>query len=574
MVLENILASLGSFFLFPEGLIALTGLIPLLIFYLIKKEPERKVMPSYMFFRREQRSGSASQALQTLLRNLILLLHILLVVGFSVAIAEPYITGKGSPDHSVLILDQSASMEGDFREAKNFLKDNLGKKNTLIKVSDESRVAAEGVSGRRASSLIKKAELKHTSTDIHSALESAKLRGTAVFVGSDLDQTRDGADPLKVFESFRSSGKQFKVMETGRRNSWGIVNMDVGGNTTVIEVQNFENRSHTVDVTANGNSRKEKLEPKSVSSIRIDSKEGKNTVKLEKDDFTVDNRARFYVPGEEEFKVVIISDPGNRYLKKVFELVKFTSVEEVRPPVQNLPEADLYVVGRTNRLITDTVDEIGSRVKNGDSLVLFGNQEFTRMGFDQLPVKPEKGYSNVTVSIKKPVRINLGEMKVKNVKRTRGKSFSSKPGILVRSDYGSGEFLFYNLEDEKFRTRFLYPVFWKEISGEMLERKEIDELNLRTGQEINYSIVETPSGEKLSGRVELEREGFYRTQDAEIAANMLDSDESLREGIEVSSFSRNPGQKSQRKLQGMASLLLLILIAGELLYLYWIGDLQ
>ncbi|MFB6215450.1 MAG: BatA domain-containing protein, partial [Candidatus Aenigmatarchaeota archaeon] len=85
-MLPGITNTLSKYFLQPEGLLALAALIPLLIFYLIQKKPEQQIMPSMMFFMRDKKSGKARQAFRTLLRNWLLLLHILLIAGFAAAI--------------------------------------------------------------------------------------------------------------------------------------------------------------------------------------------------------------------------------------------------------------------------------------------------------------------------------------------------------------------------------------------------------------------------------------------------------------------------------------------------------
>jgi hypothetical protein len=572
MVLETLNPILSNYFLNPAGLIALSALIPVIIFYLVKKDPEREIMPSFMFFQDKSDSESTSQALKTIARNLILIFHILAITVFALAFADPYLESGGQPENAVLVLDRSGSME-DLQNAKDFLLDNTGEENSVIFVEDGSRVVAEGVSASRAETIIRKAKHAQTETDIVSGLEKVRRFEGSVFIASDLDQTVDSQDPESVIESLRSSDREVKLLETSRRNRHGIVELDVSENQTQVDVKNFEQNEKTVEVSSNNQTEEVSIEGKSVETVSFDSSEGRNTVELEEDDFTTDDTAYYYIPEDREIEIAFISDQENRYIAKVFELIDFTSLTYYQPPVEDEINADIYIVGESNGILSQTVRNIESDVKDGSNLVLFGKNGFSDLDLQDLPVEDNGENVNRTVNIRNPVETSLGEMEIRDIEQNSGERYTPGSNALVRSEYGEGEFLLYNIEDNEFRNNFLYPVFWKEISMEMTDKPSINEANRETGEELNRDSITAPDGRKYSGRYDIDQTGFYETSRGTVAANMLSEDESLRDipNIENTGSTDNTAEMS---LQWYLMILILALITIELWYLYRIGDLQ
>ncbi|MFT4892917.1 MAG: hypothetical protein ACI8Z7_000706 [Candidatus Nanohaloarchaea archaeon] len=572
MVLETLHPVLSSYFLNPAGLMALSALIPLIIFYLIKKDPEREIMPSFMFFQDEGDSESTSQALKIISRNLMLIFHILAITAFALAFADPFIEGAGSPDHSILVIDRSGSM-GDLEEAKNFLGENMGEQNSVILVDETSRVVAEDVPESRARNIIEQVQPVQTETDITSGLEEARRLEGSVAVASDLDQTVDDSSPEDLIQSFRTSDRSLKLMETNRRNRHGIVGLETGETETSIDIKNFENEETNIEVESGNQSRELTIEGRTVETVSFESMEGRNTVKLPQDDFQTDNTAYYYIPEEQNAEIAFIADEENQYLGKTFELINFTSFSHHSPPLDQEVTADVYIIGETEELNSETVTGIEDEVKSGSNLVLFGEGGFSHLGFQDLPIEDLGTDVNQTVSINRPVDTSLGEMEIRDVERISGESYTPGSNAVVKSDYGDGDFLLYNVKDERFRTDFLYPVFWKEITAELTEKPSIEDSNRRTGDEIIRDSIETPGGQELSGRHEVLKTGFYETSNGPVAVNMLSEDESLRNADSYDSTRVSEGS-SELPLQNHVAVLILILVLFELGYLYRIGDLR
>ena len=86
---------LQQYVLNPVGLIAISSIIPVIIFYLTRPEPERKVMPSMEFFKEDERRSKLRNALKKLQNNILLLINILTIILLSLGIAGLYLQEQG-----------------------------------------------------------------------------------------------------------------------------------------------------------------------------------------------------------------------------------------------------------------------------------------------------------------------------------------------------------------------------------------------------------------------------------------------------------------------------------------------
>lgn len=571
MVWEIVQSLAASHFLQISGLLGALALIPLLIFYLVRKKPEEQVMPSMMFFMKNRKSGKAHNALRTLLRNLLLLFHILLVLGFAAALAHPFFEAPATADQTVVVFDKSASMSDDLKQAKQFTKSNLGNKNTLITVADSVNVPLEKASKTRTSTKLRGIKTAEVETDLATGLELASEYEGAIVIASDMDQTSTQTDVQEIVENLRNNDRTVKIMDHEEKNSWGIIDVEPGEKKSSVDVKNFLEREVSVQIQSSDQANKLEIGPGSVETVSFSMSPGKNVVKLEEDDSKADNTAYISVPQDKNYKVVLLSDSGNKYFEKAVELISFTSIEVVTPPVQKELNADVYVVGETNRVLSETLNEVEEDVKSGSSLIVFGHSGVFNLGFKSLPVKQQsKGYTNTTVNIKKPQKTTF-ETQTLDVKKTRGSSYASPEGSIVKAKYGEGEVLFYNVKDQDFRHKFIYPVFWKHILQEMIDRPSVEQLNIQTGERIKAAEIRTPEGKKRSGELEPEKTGFYNTSNGLYAANLLSEDESYAEEIDVEK-ELIENILEQRDVQNLGAILIAVLILLEMGYLARIGE--
>jgi|GEM_PF-430724 hypothetical protein len=567
---NNIQPAISEFFLQPMGLLGLLALVPLIIFYLVRQKPERQIMPAMMFFMKDKKSGKAHTALRRLMRNLILLFHILLILGFAGALAHPFFESPSTSDNTVVVFDTSASMNNDIEQAREFVKSNLGGKNTLIIVDNSVEVAAEETSRRQIMNELRNTESKDVKSNIANGLELASEYSGTIIVASDLDQTVSQKSSLNIIENFRNNDRTVKVMDIQEENSWGIINIDPRNQNSSVDIKNFMEQDTDIELRKDNSVRTVSLDASSVETFNVETGTGTTTIELEEDGFEPDNTAHISIPEETKHDLVFISE-GNLYFEKAIDLIDFVDIEVVSPPVERELDADIYVIGETNRVLTDTIEKIESDVEQGRSLIVFGHPGVFDLGLNSLPADPEGGYENSTVTIKQPQQISLGNMPLISADKIEGDSYASPDHALINSDYGDGKVFFYNIKDSEFRTNFLYPVFWKQILQDLVDRPSIQELNLQTGETINALEVETPEGNIETGKIEMDRAGFYKTKTHTYVANLESEAESYSEQIDFGP-SVLEQQLEKRNVQNLTALILALFILGELGYLRHIGE--
>ena len=76
----------------PLGLLALLAVVPIVVLYLIRPDPQRVTLPTLQFLDEELGTDATNPLLERLRRNLLLLLQILVVVLLAVALSTPFVT--------------------------------------------------------------------------------------------------------------------------------------------------------------------------------------------------------------------------------------------------------------------------------------------------------------------------------------------------------------------------------------------------------------------------------------------------------------------------------------------------
>jgi hypothetical protein len=101
----------------PKGLFLLTGLVPLVVMYILKIRRRRVRVSSTWLWAAAQRDLLAKQPFRRLIAELPLVLQIIALIALSIALARPAIRGgKIGGDHVAIVIDASASMGTETRE--------------------------------------------------------------------------------------------------------------------------------------------------------------------------------------------------------------------------------------------------------------------------------------------------------------------------------------------------------------------------------------------------------------------------------------------------------------------------
>lgn len=552
-------SALSNYFLDPAWTLTLAALIPLVIFYLVKPKPDEKMMPSIRFFMKDRKEGRIKQAISKILQNLMLIFHIIFVIAVVAAVANPFINGPSTADRSVLVIDNSASMEGSLAEAKSFAVDRLGGTNTVIVVNDDVKVLRDEATRASARNAINSIELEETPTDLARALQISRNYQGQLVLASDTDHTASSRETTSIIQNIKAN-REVYVMDAETSNSWGFA--DLNAKESWVEVKNYDDSQQQINIELDGTAESVTLQPGEARRVDIDLEKGENTVSLPEDGMNADNTLSVYRPEQSTLEVAVIADNENRYLMKAFELINQTDAEYYQSPIESFPSADVYVIGQSENTLSQTVNSVENRVQNGATAVVMANEGLEPEYYDHLPVENIGERTEANVEFRKPRKINVGNTEVYNLTIT-GRGLSDPQNALVHGTHGQGDIILYNINDEDFRRDFLYPVFWRNVVDTYSEVKDTEDLNLETGQMV-----------RANGRpIELNRTGFHELGGQKYTANLLNDDESSTESSTITS-SESATSTVPKSIQNLAALLVLILALTEAGYLYYIGDMQ
>lgn len=556
---------LTSYFSNPIWLLGLLGLIPLIIFYLIKPEPEEKVMPSMVFFMEKKEGGMIENALRKLRQNFFLLFHIILLTGFTVAMAGPLMPGTGGADSTVIVLDRSASMTPHMDDAKNFVDSNAGRENTLIVVDDNVEIVMERGSSTQLSREISDIEARDLESDMVTGLEFAREYDGDIVIASDFRQTVDDRSIEAVMSDLQADNRRITSMDLRTSNSWGITEMNPGRENTTIEVANFQNTGDEIEVRIGQEREEIYVEGRSSQSLTFTPSVGQTIVELSEDGFTPDNSAYLSIPDQDDYRVGIISDTRNEYMETALDLISFTEPVHLNPPVTSEPDVDIIVLGEVQTLFDGTQSMIENQLSAGTPVIVFAQESLEDSpGF--LPGELGNRYET-GVEIHEPVRTGIGNTYVYNMTEFDGESLSTPEEAIIYDESRAGDLLFVNIVNEDFQFDFLYPVFWKNSIEMMTDRLKVDEMNIETGERLSGTSIEDYDEDEIR----VTEQGFYTVDGNIYAANMFNRDEF--EPINVArEFDGREDTSERDNVQNFAVILLLILLGAEILYLRSIGE--
>lgn len=538
--LESLIPVLEQHFLDPYGLLALLALIPLIVFYLARPQPEERLMPSIMFFRKNESDSALKSAFRRLMRNFMLILHILIILAFAFVLAEPFAEVPERPEDAVVVVDRSASMQG--QEVVPFVEENLGEKNTVIVSGYGTQVIGEGMPSGQALSIVRNIDYLDTETDIISGIQTARSYPGRLVVASDLDQTMDNRDPVEALES---SSKPIELMNTEPQNRFAITNIDVDRKSTDISIMNY-GQSEDVEAQFNGEKQTISLD-EGLNIHTVTPETGRNRFSVQTDGLKTDNTGYFYIPEASDISVYLESE--DRYFDRAVELISETSV------TNSQTNADvLYLNSDTNQ------DDVAERVRSGASAVVTKDSNALNNIFE-LDVSSKTRTSEVTINF--PQRIFLGEIDYRKT-NISGESLSSPREAVQITDYGDGEILAFNAEMNRFRTNILYPIFWRHTLLRLTEASTEDQLNVKNGDTVtqgDQTQIFTNSG-------------FHEIEGKIYASNLVSESESSPSSISPDFSTEKVLETTQKNLQNISVFLILLLMAIELIYLYKIGEIK
>ncbi len=562
----------------PLALAALLSVIPLIILYMLRPKPAVLSIPSLMFVLKLERERKRVYAsLTKIVQDPLFLAQLLMLILLSIAAAGYYYNSEEplSGEHTVLILDTSASMQVDsrFEDAVGIADDYVSKKNSIILASDMPLLALKGGSASDAHDIFKKVKPGAGTADLSAAIttgmRSLSREGGRIIVISDFTYSK-GDDPVASKNLAESYGIEVNFVKVGKpADNIGIINGWIEatdgkyGYTGV--VKNYRNKNQSVKIEAvrgtSGNA---------TTSFTLDVPAGETnqftlgnlgpgitTVRLDAEDsLPVDNKAYISIPETSDQRILYITDNGKLPSKTALSLLPNSNLTVSKSVPAELDSYTLVVLAQKETPIGNTsVERIENYVRNGGNAVFIVSgalvPEKTEVDLIKiLPVKPlklEDAEYGIRVeevqksSITKDIRSNeISVRKYMNADKRTGSTtlVALENGVPILSYWqvGRGTVFYMGLSDElgenswnNFHNLPEYPVFWIKLVQWLGGTGDISEYNLETGTQTSLSKTEeirTPTKTFTSNRILFDEAGIYELAGKKIAVNFYDDRES------------------------------------------------
>ncbi|MDY9926230.1 BatA domain-containing protein [Methanosarcina sp.] len=562
----------------PFALAALLSVIPLIIIYMLRPKPAVLSIPSLMFVLKLERERKRVYASITkIVRDPLFLIQLLMLILLSIGAAGYYYTSEEplSGEHTVLILDTSASMQVDsrFEDAVGIADGYVSKKNSIILASSTPQLALEGGSASAAGEIFDKvnpgAGIADLSAAITTGMRLLSNEGGRIIVISDFTNW-GGDDPVASKNLAESYGLEVNFVKIGKpADNIGIINgwieaMDGEYGYTGV-VKNYRSESRTVEITTgrgtSGNASKSfTLDVPAGGTNQFtlaNLAPGITTISLNvKDDLSVDDRAYISIPDTSGQQILYVTDNGKLPSKTALSLLPNSDLKIQKSVPSSLDNYTLVVLAQKETPIANSsVERIETYVRNGGNAVFIASEalapEKTEVDLIKLlPVKPigvEEAENGLEVeevlqsSITQDLQTDeISVRKYMNATERTGSTtlVATENGVPVLSYWqvGKGTIFYMGLNDElgdgawnNFHNLPEYPVFWIKLVEWLGGIGDISEYNLETGTLTSLSKTEevrTPSKTLTANRLLFDEVGIYEISDKKIAVNLYDDRES------------------------------------------------
>ncbi|WP_440954868.1 DUF7408 domain-containing protein [Methanosarcina sp. Mfa9] len=562
----------------PLALAGLLSIIPLIILYMLRPKPAELSIPSLMFVLKIERERKRVYASITkIVKDPLFLAQLLVLILLSLAAAGYFYTAEEplSGEHTVLILDTSASMqtESRFEDALGLADTYLSKKNSIILASNVPLLVLEGGGASAARDTLKNVPEGAGVADISAAVTTGmrllSQEGGRIIVISDFTSW-EGDDPVASKNLAESYGIQVNFVKVGKpADNVGIINGWIeatdGDYSYTCVVKNYNARTEQVELeTGRG------ITGGSTKSFTLSVPAGETrqfqlaelgpgitrVVLTEDDDLPADNSAYISIPESSRQKILFITDDGKLPSKTALSLLPNSEIKVRNNVPTDLDDYNLVVLAQKETPVANSsVGRIESYVRGGGNAVFIASGAFVPEKTDVdlikiLPVKPigvgeaEDGLGVEEVresSITKDVKMEeISVRKYLNATERTGSTtlavLDNEVPVLSYWQIGEGTVFYLGFNDElqegawnNFHNLPEYPVFWIKLIEWLGGVGDIADYNLEAGTVTSLSKTEeirTPSRTLTANRVLFDEVGIYNIGDKKIAVNLYDDRES------------------------------------------------
>jgi hypothetical protein len=598
---------LSDVFLTPLGLLALLTVIPLIVLYLVKPEPERVELPTLQFLTEQTGQSTSRPLLERILRSLLLLIQLIALVLLATSLATPYITVSEETrvEETVLVIDGSGSMTATdggatrFDRAMAAARDEVTGTTSVVLAASEPRVAARAVPPDEARSRLDDLGVTAANGDLRTAISTASAiagENAQIVVLSDFADESDWPDAIQAARA-RGLNVQLRQFSGGGDDNVGIIGATFTGRQVTVSVKNYGDSQVQRTLSVGNQQADFTLASGDVSSATFTVPAGGAPMQLTPgDSFPLDNTLYLAAPQDATIDVLLLTNDRNRYLATALSVIPEVELTVDEPPT-TIDSGDYNVIVYSNvepsRLLQGNVESGRDLLEAGGGVAIQAQSDLPDRYGDLVLVEPEGVAQNPTVRrtadepLTRGITFSPPEAYVSGSLRGGQSLVELGDGspLIATADRNSGRILYYGyIEDSSsFKYNFQYPVFWKRAVFYLAGRDTLPQLNRQAGTSLQFeteTAVETPSGVVRATAISLDQTGYYRVGERRIGVSLLSEPESAVDATPLEEREDSTGELVREETRlvpqpiteffaGAALLLTLV----ELIYLRRRGDL-
>jgi hypothetical protein len=545
--------ALSDVFLAPLGLLALLTVIPLVVLYLVKPEPERVELPTLRFLTEDLGQSASSPLLERLLRSLLLLIQLVALVLLATSLATPYITvsDETTVEETVLVVDGSGSMtvtQGGttrFAQALSTAREEVTGTTSVVLATSEPRVVTRAVPPDEATSALDDLRVTGTNGDLRSAISTAAAiagENAQIVVLSDFADESDWPDAV---QTARAQGLRVELRQFagGGATNVGLISATFSGREVTASVKNYGDEEVQRTLTLGNQRAQLTLEPGDIASATFTTPAGGAPLELSPgDSFPLDDTVFLAAPEDATIDVLLLTNDRNRFLATALSVIPEVELTVDEPPT-TVDGSDYDVIVYSNlepsRLLQGNVEAGRDVLEAGGGVAIQAQTDLPDRYGDLLLVEPSGIEQAPSIRrtaedpLTREITFSPPEAYVAGPLREGRSLVETGDGspLIATAQRGSGRILYYGYieQSSSFKFNFQYPVFWKRAVFYLAGRDTLPELNRAAGDRLQFdaeTTIETPGGVVTATAVTLDRTGYYRVGSRRIGVSLLSEPES------------------------------------------------
>jgi hypothetical protein len=561
----------------PVALAALASVIPLIILYLLRPKPLQVQIPSLMFLmdiKEEKKRFYTS--ISKLVKDPLFFIQLFVLILLALAAASPYFESQEalSGDHTVLIIDGSASMQTDnrFSDAISKAEDYVSKTNTVILAESTPVTIIEEANAQATYDALESMKAQATVADMSSAISAAMRilsdQGGNIVVVSDF-ASWNGDDPVNSMKLAESYGLNVQFLLVGREADnigiiQGTIEVEDGSYNYNGVIKNYQNSRQTVDVeienldSGKTSSTSLAIPARSTKQLRLTNLgTGITEVRiLDDDSLAADNTAYISIPKISDRQLLFVTDVDDLPSKIALSLIPTITVKELEGVPDDLSDYSIIVIANKERaLASNEIPLLSTYLNAGGKVVFIASEALSSENaktelVELLPIMPESVEdtdNGVTLEVVQDTRLSedikydeVAMYKYLNVteriESTTLVATEDDVPMLVYGPVGDGTSVYLGINDiagedawNNFHNLPEYPVFWSKLAGWLGGTGSVQDYNLKTGTVsalAKEQEIQTPSTTDTVSRVLYDEVGVYQVAGKEIAVNLYTDKES------------------------------------------------